>query len=108
MGSEAWSIVACLIFSLTVLTLEILWRREQRRMRHELLVENRELTLLLASNSVQAYEQLKAVNEPPMPGYPAEAETYYTADDKQVELLKKVQGLNDDDIAALIGNDGLG
>jgi hypothetical protein len=107
-NSELWLIAVSLIFSLTILTLAILFLKHLRKTTDALLAENREQMLLLASRNAQDFEALKAATEPPFPGYPAETETYYTADEKQVELLKRVKGLTDDDIAAITGNDGLG
>lgn len=81
-----------------------LWNRQNQRQTEQ----TTELMRLLASKTAQEYEYLLKANEPPAPGYDADATVYYTGDDVELDDLRRKGGLNDDDIAALVEDNGFG
>lgn len=89
----------------TILALTILFLRQSRSERADLVKLHEKTLLLLASRDVQAFEQLQAATNPPSPAY-SPPDRYYTGDAQQVEDERLKGTLNDDDLTAIYGFGG--
>lgn len=103
MESGTLSLWLLLIFSVVLLLTLSLFLRHLRTESRELRRLLSDTTLLLASNDVRAYGQLREQVNGVKPSYPEGTARFYTGDEAEVDEAKRLGKLNEDTYGTALG-----